>query len=566
MGGVGIPTIGKPIRDIAGYILDERLKPTPIGVFGQLYIGGKGVTQGYHARPDLTAAVFLPDPFTTQAGSRMYNTGDVVRLLPNGEIEYHGRLDGQVKLRGLRIELGEIETVLGQIEGVQEALVLAPTLAHGDAELVAYLVTASGFSLDSAKHTLSQTLPAYMTPRYYVQLAAMPLTPNGKIDRRALPIPELGQSDPQEQIAPRNALENTLFAIWQRVLGHSNFGVNGNFFDNGGHSLIAVQLMAQIKKELAVELSLASLFHAPSIEEQAVLVAQAQTGSTPRPHSNLIPMAAPGMQGTLFCVHPVGGYTFAYQALAQYLAPDFSVVGIQAVGLEDGAEPFHDVQEAARHYVELIRSYQPQGPYALAGWSMGGSVAHEMACQLLDAGQQITLVALFDTYAHPTTLALPDAQDWPALLYSFAQDMAADTGLALPFGIAQLQALPDGDAQLAWALQQMRAQGLIGPEVSHQKALRILEVYQANLLALGKWHPRSQAMNLLLFRAADDSQAKREASLGWAELMAGGQAKVQAAQGSHRTLLNEPQVSHLARELKQELKQALNNVVISKRV
>ena len=281
-GNVG-SIVGRPLGDLSAYILDQHGQPAPLGVFGELHIGGAGVARGYLNRPELTAARFVADPFSAVPGARMYKTGDLGRWLADGSIEYLGRNDFQVKLRGFRIELGEIEASLAGCVGVREAVVVAREEAGGDKRLVAYVVAEPGAVLAPAqlRAILAQALPEYMVPSAFVELEALPLTPNGKLDRRALPAPDREAVVARAYAAPQGAVEEALASIWQDLLGLEKVGRQDHFFELGGHSLLAVRLMAQVRERFGVELALRALFAGPTLEEVGRAVARGQAADLP---------------------------------------------------------------------------------------------------------------------------------------------------------------------------------------------------------------------------------------------------------------------------------------------
>ena len=261
--------IGRPIANTRIYILDRELQPVPVGVPGELHIGGDGLARGYLNRPDLTAEKFIADPFSGEPGARLYRTGDLARYRPDGNIEFLGRMDHQVKVRGFRIELGEIEAVLGQHPGLREAVVLAREDGPGDKRLVAYVVAHSGgasVAVSELRGFLGEKLPDYMIPSVFVFLDAMPLTPSGKVDRRGLPAPDAARPEGQEgYVAPRTPVEEALAGIWAEVLGLDRVGIHDNFFELGGHSLLATQVVSQARRLFQVELALRRLFEAPTV-------------------------------------------------------------------------------------------------------------------------------------------------------------------------------------------------------------------------------------------------------------------------------------------------------------
>ncbi|MGE5215803.1 MAG: non-ribosomal peptide synthetase, partial [Chloroflexota bacterium] len=263
----GPQTIGRPITNTQGYILDRRLNPVPAGVIGDLYLGGEGLARGYLNRPDLTAEKFIPDPFGKREG-RLYKTGDVARYLPNGNIQFLGRRDNQVKVRGFRIELGEIETILGQYPTVRQAVVVASEEVAGDKQLIAYIVTdrEGSFSIDELRSFMKNKLPSYMVPSTFVVLDSLPLTPNGKVDRKALPAPTSSRPDLTEPfVAPRTREEELIANIWAEVLNIKTIGIHDNFFDLGGHSLLAMRVISHVRKTFAMDIAVRTLFEAPTV-------------------------------------------------------------------------------------------------------------------------------------------------------------------------------------------------------------------------------------------------------------------------------------------------------------
>ena len=389
--------IGRPIANTRVYVLDAHLEPVPIGVAGNLYAGGDGVAHGYLNQPELTAERFIADPFSAMPGARLYRTGDRVRWRPDGNLEFLGRLDSQVKIRGFRVEPGEIEAALGGHPQVSACAVVARNHGGSDKALVAFVVGRKDGepSAGLLRQWLGEKLPNYMIPSRFVVLAALPLTPNGKVDRKALLVSEIsggGASDETSQ--PRSLLELELVRIWQRLFQQEDIGRLDNFFALGGHSLLAVRLAAEIDKLLGRKLPIATLFQSPTIE----LLAQRLTDENWAPAwSALVPLQPEGSQPPLFFVHGWGGDVYSYLGLSRLLPPEQPSYGIQAVGLDGKSARHITVEEMAAHYVKEIVSFQPEGPLYLAGYSMGGVIAFEVAQQLHRLGRRVAMLALFDS-------------------------------------------------------------------------------------------------------------------------------------------------------------------------
>jgi amino acid adenylation domain-containing protein len=389
--------IGKPIANTEIYILDSQLQPVPIGITGELHIGGVGLARGYWQQPSLTADKFIQHPFSDLPTARIYKTGDLARYLPNGEIECLGRLDFQVKLRGFRIELGEIEALLRQHPAISEAVAIVREDLPGDRRLVAYIIPTDPViapTNSELRQFVQQQLPPYSIPSTFVTLGNIPLTPNGKIDLRALPVPtEIDRDSSPNFIAARNELEVKLTEIWERILGVRSISINDNFFELGGHSLLAVRLFREIEQIWDKNLPLATLFQAQTIEKLATLLLQEESST---PTSSLVQIQAGDRRIPLFCVHPVGGNVLEYYKLAQYLGEEQPVYGIQSLGLDGKQLPLTSIEAMAAHYITEMQTIQPHGPYLLAGYSFAGIVIFEIAQQLYHQGEPVALLALFD--------------------------------------------------------------------------------------------------------------------------------------------------------------------------
>ncbi|WP_316529403.1 non-ribosomal peptide synthetase [Kitasatospora brasiliensis] len=384
----GAITIGRPIWNTRWYILDTSLNPVPPGVTGELFISGGLLARGYLNQPDLTAERFLPDPFTDEPGARMYRTGDLVSWRPDGQVDFIGRADDQVKVRGFRIELGEVEAVIAAQPGITAA---AATVI--DNTLVGYAVPATGQPLDThaLRTQLARTLPEYMLPTTFVTLDRLPLTKNGKLDRRALPHPAPTTTGTPHH-APRTPTEQTLSHLFTQTLNLTHINTDDNFFDLGGHSLLAARLIAKARSK-GLRLGIQDLFNAPTV---AGLARRLGSDNDHDSLAVLLPLRAGSSRTPLFCVHPGAGIGWTYSALLSRLDQDQPVYALQAHAVRNPGELPQSVEEMAADYVEQIRSVQPTGPYQLLGWSFGAVIAHAMAVHLQNEGEQVALLALLD--------------------------------------------------------------------------------------------------------------------------------------------------------------------------
>jgi thioesterase domain-containing protein len=391
----GTIPIGKPLMNYHVLILDEHQKLVPVGAHGEICISGVGLARGYLNNPKLTAQKFVPNPFIP--GERMYRTGDVGRWTVDGNIEFLGRIDHQVKVGGIRVELGEIETVLGQHPAVKETVVIDVKDHVGNMRLMAYVVPYQEqmVTVDELRLFLKGKLPDYMVPSTFVIMDALPLTSHGKVDRRSLPAPKpVRQERENTFVSPRDELECQLVKIWEKVLGIKNIGIKDNFFDLGGTSLLALLLFAEIGKVFDKNLPLATIFDAPTIEKVARILSDERWLA---PWSPLVAIQAEGCKPPFFCVHAAGGNVLNYRDLARHLGPDQPFYGLQAQGM-DGVQPFHTrIEDMAADYVKAIQTVQPEGPYFLGGFCMGGSIAYEMAQQLNSKGEKVALLILMET-------------------------------------------------------------------------------------------------------------------------------------------------------------------------
>ncbi|MFG2595885.1 amino acid adenylation domain-containing protein [Streptomyces sp. NPDC048462] len=398
------PVLGGPVAGTRVALLDERLRPVPLGVPGDLYLSGQSLAHGYHNRQAETARSFVPDPYGP-ASSRMYRTGDRAVRAPDGSLLFTGRSDGQIKVRGFRVEPDEAATVLTAHPEVVAAAVVAHQDGAAGARLDAHVVLtplpdgdrspADPERLAALREYAAGHLPGYMVPSGWQALDRLPLTPNGKLDRDALtrPVP-LGVTDAAGR-SPRNPREDVLCTLFAEVLGVERVLIDDDFFALGGHSLLATRLAGRVRAALGVELSIRSLFEAPTV---ARLAERLLDGAQDSALATLLPLRTTGSRPPLFCVHPAGGLAWSYAGLLPHLDPGQPVYGLQTPNLDGGA-PFPDSIEAmAAVYVRELRTVQPAGPYHLMGWSFGGNVVQEVAVQLQEAGERVALLAILDAF------------------------------------------------------------------------------------------------------------------------------------------------------------------------
>jgi amino acid adenylation domain-containing protein len=410
--------IGKPIANTTFYILDNDRQRVAEGSEGELYIGGEGLARGYFERDDLTAEKFIADPFDPETGARLYRTGDLARARSDGNLEFLGRIDHQVKIRGFRIELGEIEAVLEQHPAVRQAVVIAREDTPDDKRLVAYFVSdsASPAKPHELRNHAGKQLPDYMLPGVFVNVARFPLTPNGKVDRKALPAPTASDFDNTgEYIAPRDPVERKLLHLWEEVLGVSPISVTANFFELGGRSLMAARLFTKILRTFGKELPLSTLFRSPTVEQLATEL-RPSTGEAE--YRTVVPIQEGGSLPPFFCIHGGAGSTLFMRQLANQLGPCQPFYGVEPDGLD--GKPFRhtSVEAMAQYYLSEIRKVQPTGPYYLGGYCFGGLVAFEMARILQQQGEQPALVALFSAalrFNHAFPLPVRQPSTRPAI-------------------------------------------------------------------------------------------------------------------------------------------------------
>jgi amino acid adenylation domain-containing protein len=535
--------IGRPVPGGRVYVLDGLLRHAGIGVPGEVWTAGAGVARGYAARPALTAERFVPDPFGPP-GSRMYRTLDRGRWHEDGTLEYLGRMDAQVKVRGHRIELEEVEQALAAHPSVAHAAAAVRGDGGAGRRLAGYLVARGDAEAPTGAELrafLRERLPEYMVPAVFTWMDALPRSSSGKLDRRALPEVDAG-ADGAEFVPPRPGLEQRIAAVWQDVLGIERVGAHDDFFDLGGQSILATRLVARLRGELGIDVPIGILMQAPTVEALARAV-EAGERSVRLP---LIALQTFGERPPLFLAHPAGGHVICYRGLAVNLAPDQPVYGLQPRGLEDGKEPIDDLQEMAAFYVDAIRRFRPRGPYRLGGWSFGGVVAWEMARQLTAAGETVDLLAMLDTSPLTSEAIEADPRDAAEVMMQtiggYAGWMASER-----IRVDEVRHLPPREMAIAMIRQVDDARLL--PESRADVVLSLTRVRSANLQAQAAYDLRPYGGHLTYFRTEGSAEAPLQASADafWGS-RAGGVTVVPVT-GNHGTILHEPHVYLVVRAI-----------------
>ncbi len=581
--------IGTAVPGYCVYLVDQNTQLVPIGVTGEIVIGGPGLARGYLNRPEMTTQKFIPNPYSDNPHSRLYKTGDMARMLADGNIEYIGRRDNQVKFRGFRIELGEIEAALIQHDDVSQAVVMLWEDQLGTPQLAAYVASdqSDQSTVDALKRSLKAKLPAYMVPSAIVFLDTFPLTPNGKVDRRALAKPDPAECYTLENYTePSTNTEKELTPIWAEILGIPRIGIHDDFFDMGGHSLLAIRLIQHIEKVLGAPMPVATLFKAPTIAEMAKLIDDQKTPDTFSPLVGIRPRKE---KTPFFCVHPGDGNVFYFTELARLLEESQPFYGLQAYGLEPGTEPLSDIREMAAKYIETIRGVQPHGPYLIGGLCGGGTIAFEMAQQLKQIGEAVPLLVLFDSLAphmynpiDETRFFIGFARDFDGLsnanlLPIFQRQRNIDPAEGVAGVRKDLERLNTEERlRILWTCA--RKAGILQPDVKMEYLARVFDVYSGIYSGILNYDVRSYDGRIVFFRALDemiDPHADKPASmcrwiedatslelvrkfretpfLGW-DRYAESPIQMLDVPGNHFSMLAHPHVNTLKFHLEQRLK------------
>ncbi len=564
--------IGRPIANSQCYVLDSNLNPVPVGVPGELHVAGDGLANGYWKQPELTARKFIPNPWSQSSENRwLYKTGDLVRWLADGSIEFVGRIDSQVKLRGFRVELGEIENILSQHPGIRNCAVTVHSHNSGDRKLAAYFVSQGrkAPSLPELRDFLKQKLPDYMIPSSFVRLDALPLTPNGKVDRKSLPEPERVRPELEKRYAtPQDAVEVELTRIWENVLGIKPIGIQDKFFELGGHSLLAVRVISQIEKHFGRKLKLATIFQAQTIEQLAAILRKEIQEDSAISGTSIVEIQPKGTRPPLFFIHGAGGGMFwGYVNLSRHLGPDQPVYGLRSRGL-DGREEFESIEEMARHYIADMRVIQPRGPYHLGGYCFGGNVAYEMARQLEEQGEEVRTLALFN--CAPANSSYSRLSFSPRWFFRFGVNLCYWMRYFLGWSPEQRREF------FRWKVEmlQRRATRLLGNADQHNGRIDASELvdlssfsddqrqlWEQHIYALVHYHPRPFQGKVQLFRSPGHPWlCSFEDDYGWGEIARSG-VEIRVVPGMHEQILEEPCVASLANALSEVLTRQ-NNVPV----
>jgi amino acid adenylation domain-containing protein/non-ribosomal peptide synthase protein (TIGR01720 family) len=517
--------IGKPIANTRVFLLDENGCRVPVGVAGELYISGVHLARGYWQRPDTTAELFVPDPFSETPGARLYRTGDLARFLPSGDLEFLGRKDGQVKIRGHRIELSEIDSVLSECPQIRQAVTSVHESVTGERSLRAHVVLNEAGHMPNVEQFARAKLPDYMVPATFVSLPHLPALPNGKIDRAALERLETPAA-PSSRKSPTDSVEHRLTALWKDIFHIPEVSVDDHFFKLGGHSLLAVGMVTRINREFGLDLPVSVVFEAPVLEELARRI----RGPAERAPSSLITLQASGGRPPLYCVHPRGLSAFCYSELANRLGPDQPLFAFEPFALHADCEPHRTIESMASEFVRQLRQHRPSGNFRLCGWSMGGTIAFEMARQLRLSGQPVDLLALLDTYAE-----IPEDEE-----HNDAASLLRNLGRSLDLPVQTFHQMSAGE-QRDCVINQARAAGVDENLLSRYE--KSLSIWQAQGDAIRRYRVSEYDGDIVFFRARD--RESLDPSEDW-QRISPGRFIIHDVPGSHNTILKPPFVAQLA--------------------
>lgn len=532
----GYVPIGKPYNHVRYYILNESLELQPIGVVGELYISGPYVGRGYYEKLELTDERFIPNPYNAE--EKMYKTGDLARWLNDGNIEYFGRIDHQVKIRGHRIELGEIDATILKHPSVKDIVVMALKDDSWGNRLVAFMVPSNEQQKETAivRNYLKNLLPSYMIPSAFIWLNSLPYTPNGKVDRTQLKrykVEQYHEHVSAEESIPRDIIEFEMQILWEEVLGQHSINLKKNFFEAGGHSLALIQLQSKIQVKLGIEIPLSELYQNASIEEMSVIIRE---GNVNKEQNTVIPLHKNTEKTLLFIVHQVGGYCFRYRMLARQLAEGFSVYGFQ---ITDPEGEHDSIVEMAAHYIVEMKKIQLHGPYFLAGHSFGGNVAFEMAIQLQAIGEEVGFITLLDPILSPFHVKEFDEKD---IIIDYCRDR-------FQLNSKQEKRIRSENfkEQVSLILEIGKSQSYYREDMTDLQLKRVLSTHIRHKIA---WFNYSKPM----IRYAGETlffvsqQVEKPSSIGWDELI-DQPMEIIPVQADHHTIIEEPHSSVVAAKI-----------------
>lgn len=524
--------IGKPFSNTSIFVFNEQLSHCPIGVAGELYIGGEGLATGYHGSSELTDSVFIANPIAGHPHNKLYKTGDIVKWLPNGDIEYISRRDDQVKIRGNRIELAEIQNLILSLDGVKHCAVIADDDGNNEKRLVAYVVTGGAqFGKTDAIHHLSNQLPDYMIPKIWMVIDELPLNANGKLDKKLLPkAGSITEQSGYRFVAPRTRAQILLTQIWQNSLKLEKVSIRDNFFELGGHSLIAVKVMLAIEKETGKRLPMASLFEYSTVEKLATLL---ESDEDEIKWDSLVPIRQEGHKPPVYLVHGAGLNVLVFQSLTKYLDEEQPVYALQALGLNGQTELLYSLEEIAAKYVSEILENDPIGPYRLAGYSLGGKIAYEMARQLIDMGKKVDMLGIFDTFVSDEMMLTASERRQRKIIRQFRK---------LPFFAKTLMKYPSDFLAYQWNSARHRLKQLFsGGYVVHDEFFSYdREINRSYSIAYRSYEIKPLNIQVDLFRTKkriyflDDLEY-----LGWDKFAKKG-VRIHEIDGDHKTFILPP--------------------------
>jgi amino acid adenylation domain-containing protein len=557
-------SIGKPLMNYSVMILDENLNLLPIDVPGEICISGVGLARGYLNNPKMTAEKFVANPFAP--GERMYKTGDLGRWTPEGNIEFIGRIDHQVKIHGIRIELGEIEAAIGQHPAVRETVVIDREDHLGNLRLVAYIVPSQEqkLTIDELRRFLRDKLPEYMIPSAFVIKDAFSLTPHGKVDRRALLESEPIKQEPEDTFAPpRNELESQLTIVWEKVLGSNPIGVKDNFFKLGGTSLLAMVLFAEIEKIFGKQLPLAAIFDSPTIEDLARMLTKEDWSTHWSP---LVAIQPEGSNLPFFCVHGHRGNVIGFQDLAADLGMEQPFYGIQARGLDGTPVGERHIEDMAADYVNEIRTIQPRGPYFLGGWCMGAVLAFEMAHQLQETGEKVAMLAMIEP-PHAGNYASSRASLILRPVYRIIERIDYEFNTLRRIGTRDKLSHLSRKFKTAITRTQVNIEKMIESllaklhlHVPHSRTYMLNALHEAHEKALLSYNPRPYKGRVAIFRASKQPLGiYHDPSLGWSTLIKD-EVELHEIPGHYLNAFIEPSVHILGAKIKICLDEAKQNI------